>query len=117
MNSRVQDYIDKQEEPMQTLLKEARKLILQILPGCKEEFSWGVPVYDEGKFYVAAMKERVHIGFAITGLSQEEIDQLEGTGKTMRHIKIASLDDFDEKKLAHLIELVHDKADCPPDYR
>ena len=77
MNKKVKAYIDKQDEPKKTLLKKSRKLILEALPQCKEEFSWGVPVYDEGKFYLAAMKTRVHIGFAITGLSKEEIKELE----------------------------------------
>jgi hypothetical protein len=58
------------------------------------------------------MKNRVHIGFAINGLSKEEIGLFEGRSKTMRHIKIHSLEDIDEKKLVKLIKLVDKKAIC-----
>lgn len=49
---------------------------------CTEDYKWGVPVYDGGKFYIAAMKSRVHLGFATAGLTDDEIKTLEGTGKT-----------------------------------
>ncbi len=73
---------------------------------------WGVPTFAGGKFYIAAMKNRVHVGFAITGLNKDEIKMFEGTGKTMRHMKVPRLEDIDEKKLVNLIELVNKKAIC-----
>ena len=75
---------------------------------------WGVITFGAGKFYLAAMKNRVHVGFAITGLSKDEISLFEGTGKTMRHIKIPKLEDIDQEKLAKLIEMVNRKAICEP---
>lgn len=113
MDKKVKEYIQKQDKLKRMLLKKARRLILETIADCKEEFRWGVPVYDGGKFYIAAMKERIHVGFAIGGLSEEEIKEFEGTGKTMRHLKIHSLDEFDKKKLVRLIKLVHNKAACP----
>jgi hypothetical protein len=65
MDKKVKVYIEKQEGFKKEILKKLRKLILVTIPGCSEEFNWGVPVFDGGKFYIAAMKERVHIGFAI----------------------------------------------------
>lgn len=78
--------------------------------------AWGVPTYSEGKFYLAAMKNRVHVGFAITGLSarKEEKSWFEGSGKTMRHIKIPTLEDIDETVLITLIILVDKKSTCKP---
>jgi hypothetical protein len=58
------------------------------------------------------MKNRVHVGFAITGLNKDEVSLFEGSGKTMRHIKIPTLDDVDEKNLVKLIEMVDRKAIC-----
>jgi hypothetical protein len=95
----------------------ARKLLLETIPNCTEEFKWGVPVYDKGKFYIAAMKTRMHFGMATGNLTQVEISELQGTGKTMRHIKIHSLEEFDKQKLIKLIKLVYQKATCPPDYK
>ncbi len=67
-----------------------------------------------GKFYIAAMKDRVHVGFAVTGLIREDIALFEGSGKTMRHIKMHSVKDVDEKKLVKLIKIVDKKAICKP---
>jgi len=73
---------------------------------------WGVITYAAGKFYLAAMKNRVHVGFAITGLNKDEISLFEGSGKTMRHIKISTLDDVDKEKLFELIKMVNNKSIC-----
>ncbi|MFC1649475.1 DUF1801 domain-containing protein [Patescibacteria group bacterium] len=116
MNIKVKKYIEKQEEPKKTLLEKSRKLILNTIPDCKEEFNWGVPVYDGGKYYIAAMKTRIHIGFAISGLSKKEVEEFEGTGKTMKHIKVHSIDEFDTQRLTRLIRLVDAKADLPHDH-
>jgi hypothetical protein len=47
-------------------------------------------------------------------LNEEEISLLEGGGKTMRHIKIPTLENIDEKKLVKLIKMVDKKAICKP---
>ena len=114
MNKAVSNYIEKQKSPQKEILYKVRNLFLKTLPGCEETMAWGVVTFKEGKFYLAAIKNRVHIGFAITGLSKEEIDLFEGSGKTMRHIKIHTLEDIDEKKIAKLIKLVEKKAVCKP---
>ena len=74
----------------------------------------GVVTFAAGKFYMQAMKNCVHVGFAITGLSEDEIALFEGNGKTMRHIKISTLASIDEKRLMRLIEMVDRKAICKP---
>jgi len=110
----VDEYIEKQKSPQKEILKRVRKLIQKTFPGCDEEMTWGVPVFAGGKFYIAVLKNRVHVGFAINGLSKKEIGLFEGSGKTMRHIKIHSLESLDEEKLANLIEIVGKKAFCQP---
>ncbi|MBN2518673.1 MAG: DUF1801 domain-containing protein [Candidatus Altiarchaeota archaeon] len=114
MSKEVEGYIEGQKSPQKEILKRVRAIILKTLPSCEEKMAWGVPVFAGGKFYIAAMKTRVHVGFAIGGLSEKEMGMFEGTGKTMRHIKIESLDGIDEKKLAELIEMVDKKAVCEP---
>jgi len=68
--------------------------------------------YDNGKFYLAALKDKVHIGFAITGLEKQEVELFQGSGKTMRHIKIYYLNDIDEKKITKLMKMVEKKVKC-----
>lgn len=113
MDETIAKYIAKQDPAKQKLLEKARALLLATIPGCAEEYRWGVLAYDGGKFYIAAMKTRIHVGFAIIGLEKDEIKEFEGGGKTMRHIKIHSMDEFDPQRLTRLIKLVHKKATAP----
>ena len=114
MDKQVNDYIEKQKSPQKEIIQKVRKIFQKTLPSCEEKMAWGVITYSEGKFYIAAMKNRVHVGFAITGLTKDEINLFEGSGKTMRHIKIPALECIDEKKLVNLIEMVDKKAVCKP---
>ena len=112
MDKQVNEYIEKQKSPQKEIIKEIRKIFHKTLPSCEEKMRWGVITYSEGKFYIGAMKNRVHVGFAITGLNKDEVSLFEGSGKTMRHIKIPTLENIDEKTLVKLIEMVNKKAIC-----
>jgi len=112
MNKQVYDYLEKQKSPQKEILQKLRNIFLKTLPNCEEKSAWGVITFAGGKFYIAAMKNRVHVGFSINGLSKDEINLFEGSGKMMRHIKIHSLNDIDEMKLVKLIKLVDKKAIC-----
>ena len=114
MDKQIDEYIEKQKSPQKEIIQKVRKILLETLPNCEEKSAWGVIAFAGGKFYIAAMKNRVHVGFAINGLDKEEIGLFEGSGKTMRHIKIHSLEDIDEEKLVKLITLVDTKAICNP---
>ena len=114
MDEQVNGYIEKQKSPQKEILQKVREIFQKTLPGSEEKMPWGVVTFAGGKFYIAAMKTRVHVGFAITGLNKEEISSFEGTGKTMRHIKIPTLEDIDEKPLVRLIKMVDEKAICKP---
>ncbi len=114
MGNQVDAYIEKQRSPQKEILQEVRKAFRDALPNCKEEMRWGVVTFGAGKIYIAAMKNRVHVGFAITGLSEDEIGLFEGNGKTMRHIKMPTLKSIDKNSLVKLIEMVDKKAICTP---
>jgi hypothetical protein len=72
---------------------------------------WGVPTFANGKFYIAALKDHVNLGFSIQGLTKEETALFSGGGKLMKHIKVDKTD-IDENKIAELIKLVDKKAVC-----
>ncbi len=114
MEGQVDEYIEKQKSPQKEILQKVREIFQKTLPNCEEKMGWGVITFGAGKFYLAAMKNRVHVGFAITGLAKDEVSLFEGSGKTMRHIKIHTLEDIDETTLAKLIEMVDKKAICKP---
>jgi hypothetical protein len=112
MDKQVGEYIEKQKSPQKEIIQKVRSIFFKTLPNCEEKSAWGVIAFEGGKFYLGAIKDRVHVGFAINGLNKEEIDLFEGSGKTMRHIKIHSLEDINEEKLVKLIKLVDKKAFC-----
>jgi hypothetical protein len=114
MNKQVNDYIEKQKSPQKEILQKVREIFKKTLLSCEEKTAWGVVTFAGGKFYIGAIKNCVHVGFIITGLNKEEISLFEGSGKTMRHIKIHSLDEIDKEKLIKLIKMVNKKAICKP---
>ena len=114
MDKTISEYIHKQHSPQKEILEKVRKIFLKAIPGCDEAMNWGAITFAGKKFYLAALNQRVHIGFTIHGLTNEEMSQFEGSGKTMRHIKIRILQDIDENKLTKLIKLVNKKAVCTP---
>jgi hypothetical protein len=115
MNEEVDGYIEKQKSPQKEICQRLRKIILKTYPDINEEMRVGVPCYGHskddicGKYYIAALKDHVNLGFTLKGLSKNEINLFEGTGKTMKHIKVYSLNDLDEKKIVKLLIMVGEK--------
>lgn len=112
MDKLVEGYIEKQQPQLKEIILRVRELFFKTLANCTEKKTWGVITLGNDKFYIAAMKDRVHVGFSINGLKPEEIALFEGSGKTMRHIKIHTVDDIDGEKLVKLIKMVDKKANC-----
>ena len=113
MDNKVKAYIEKQKPKEKELLIAARKLVLNTISESDEFLQWGVLCYAKGKIYLAAMKDKIHVGFSIMGLSTEEIKNFEGSGKTARHIKIFIEKELAEKNIANLIKMVESKAGMP----
>jgi hypothetical protein len=109
MNMEVEKYLEKQKTPQKEICKKLREIIFQTFPGIKEEMKLGAPTYASGKYYIVALKDHVNLGFSMKGLSMEEQKPFEGSGKTMKHIKIRSLKEINEKRIAELLKLVWEK--------
>jgi hypothetical protein len=115
MDSKVDDYIKKQKSPQKEICLELRKIILTTFPEINEELIVGVPCYGYtkedpcGKYYIAALKDHVNLGFSLKGLTKDEQKFFEGSGKTMKHIKVYSVKEIDEKKMLKLMKLVMGK--------
>jgi hypothetical protein len=105
MDKEVDDYVEKQKSPQREICQRLRKIILDTFPDIKEEMKLGVPWY-EGKYYIVALKDHVNLGVSLKGLSKKEIELFEGNGKTMKHIKIHSLNDIDETKIVKLLKII-----------
>lgn len=110
MNKKVDDYIEKQKSPQKEICQRLRNIILKTFPGIEEEIKLGVLWY-EGKYYIVALKNYVNLGFSLKGLSSKEIGLFEGGGKTMKHIKIRSLEAIDEEKIVELLKVVKEGSE------
>ncbi len=108
MDKKVERYIEKQKSPQREICQKLRKIILNTFPEIKEEMKMGVPWY-EGKYYIVTLKDHVNLGFSVKGLSNKEKEIFEGGGKLMKHIKIYSLKEIDEKNIVKLLKLVKEK--------
>jgi len=109
MSSEIDDYVQKQRSPQKEICQRLKRLIVKTFPDVKEEMKWGVPTFGNGKFYIVALKDHVNLGFSIKGLSKEELVLFQGTGKTMRHLRISSLEEMDEDKIVELLKVVKSK--------
>lgn len=112
MSKTIDDYINQQPSPQKEVCQSLRGLIRKTLPGVKEEMRWGVPAFGGGKFYIGALKDHVNLGFSIAGLTHQEMALFEGSGKTMRHIKVARPENIDEERIVGLLKLVNKKSQC-----
>jgi hypothetical protein len=112
MDMNVDDYIKKQKSPQKEICQRLRTIILTTYPEINEEMKVGVPCYgctkEElcGKFYIAALKDHVNLGFSLKGLTKQQQGLFEGSGKTMKHIKVYSLEEIDEKKIIRFLKIV-----------
>ncbi|MFC1663008.1 DUF1801 domain-containing protein [Patescibacteria group bacterium] len=110
MDKKVVAYIAKQKSPQKEICMKLRSIILKTFPDITEEMKWGVPVYGGELFYLGALKDKVNLGFKIKGLTKNELEQIEGDGKTMRHLKIFTTKEVDKTKITKLLKIVYKKA-------
>jgi uncharacterized protein YdhG (YjbR/CyaY superfamily) len=97
MNKKVVDYIVKQKSPQKEICQKLRQIILKTFPDIREEMRYGVPYYND-KYYIVALKDHVNLGFSI--------NLFEGSGKTMRHLKVNSVEDINEERIKRLLKII-----------
>ena len=100
--SPVARYIAELPDEIRRIAAGVRRIVLDTAPGITEELKWGMPWFSRnGRVcYLAAHREHVTFGFA-KGASLSDPDRLlEGTGKSMRHVKIPTLDQLRRRQFA-----------------
>lgn len=106
VDKQVDEHIAKQNSPQREICQELRQLIFGIYPDIEEVMKWGVPTYGNGKYYIVALKDHVNLGFSLKDLTPETLALFDGTGTTMRHIKISRPKDIDKKQITKLLKLI-----------
>jgi hypothetical protein len=104
----VDQYIVDLPENIQKITDALRKIILDSSPKLIEEYKWSMPNYSYNGLvcYLQASKKHVNLGFHKGNeLIESDTDtRLQGTGKTMRHIKIMKMEEIQPEAFAALIQ-------------
>ena len=111
----IDEYIEKQKSPQKEICKKLRRIILKTLPKIEEKKKLGVAWY--GKYYIVGLKDSVNLGFSVKGLPKKDMDNFNGAGKFMRHLKFKEVKEIKEKEIVRLLNLVDKKADCGSCYK
>lgn len=93
----VDQYIESLPENTKEITETLRNIILDTSLELQEEYKWSMPNYSYHGLacYLQASKQHVNLGFQ-RGIELEGIDKLNllnGTGKTMRHIRVNKLEE------------------------
>ena len=107
-NKDVSSYIDDAAAEQVALLKELRKLIFATVPEVLEQYKWSRPVYalEKDFCYIKTAKNHVSFGFFEFDKIQTNKNKIEGTGKSMRHIKLNNIKQIDELQVGQMIKEV-----------
>ena len=102
MNTQVTDYINNAPEEQREIMHAIRSLLHQSGENVAEDFKWSRPIFKTKKdfAYLQANKTYVNLGFYKDFERLNDPNNLlEGTGKTMRHIKLKKVADIDTELL------------------
>ena len=98
LNQKVSDYINKASIEQVEILEHLRSLIHQSVTGVSEEIKWGFPVFCKTKdfAYFRFAKNHITLGFYNIDKINDPDKLLEGSGNTLKHIKIKNKKDINE---------------------
>ena len=96
-NKDVTNYIAKANTEQIDPLEKLRQLIHKTVSNVSEEIKWGFPVFAKTKdfAYLRFAKKHITLGFYNIDKIEDPDDILEGSGNTLKHIKIKNNPDFD----------------------
>ena len=109
MNVQITEYIEKAPSTQKEIMELVRILMHEEVKNLIEDFKWNRPIFKSTKdfAYLQSNKSYVTLGFTKDIEKLEDPDcLLEGTGKTMRHIKLKNLSDVDSKRLTSWIRSI-----------
>ena len=109
MNNQVTEYIENAPIEQKEIMEIIRTLIHQSVPSATEEFKWSRPIFKTTKdfAYFLTNKNYVTVGFTKDFEKLNDPNKiLEGTGKTMRHIKLKKASDIDSELLKEWFTII-----------
>ncbi|MBW2463354.1 MAG: DUF1801 domain-containing protein [Deltaproteobacteria bacterium] len=102
----VAGYANKLSGWRRDAVKRVVALVDKAAPGAVSSIKWSQPVFElDGPFcYVRAFPKHVNFGFWRGAELPDPKRRLKGTGGKMRHIRLTSLDDIDERAFRALVK-------------
>ena len=102
----VDDYITGLDDWKGEVVSAVRSIIRNNAPEAKESIKWAQPVYEiNGPFcYIKAFKNSVNFGFWRGVDIDDPGGLLQGSGEKMRHVKLTSLGDVNEKVFSGFVK-------------
>lgn len=100
-NQKVTDFVNKASPDQVEILETLRNLIHNSVSGVSEEIKWNMPVFAKTKdfAYFRFSKKHITLGFYNIDKIKDPDNLLEGTGSTLKHVKINTIDDIKEELL------------------
>lgn len=98
----VTTYIENAPGEQRDIMILLRALLHDSVADVVEEFKWSRPVFSKGKSFAYFQANKGHVSVGFTRHFEKLNDPnglLEGTGKTMRHVKIKSVSEIDADRL------------------
>ena len=100
-------YFADQGKRNQTVIRALRKLVNDVAPHLEESVKWGNGCWLNGKVpvaYVYSAPDHVQFGFFAGAALKDPRRLLRGEGKFVRHIRVATATDIDDKAFATLLK-------------
>lgn len=101
LNNNVTEYINTATKGQIEILENLRQLIHESVPGVTEVIKWKIPVFAKTKdfAYLRFAKKHITLGFYHIDKIEDPGNLLEGTGNTLKHIKVKTLDEINKELL------------------
>jgi hypothetical protein len=99
-------YVKEDNPELRKVVTALRNLVRETVPGTRETVnSWGVPTFESKTpfcFYMVG-KHHVTFGFHFGTSLGDPAGLLEGTGKNIRHVKLADVEAVGQKGLREMV--------------
>ncbi len=102
----IDSYVEKKESNLIEVAEGLRRLMKKTVKGCTESVNpWRIPTFESNGQMCFFMVVKNHVTFGFirgTALADPE-GLLEGTGKSVRHVKLRAVEDLKRPALRKLI--------------
>lgn len=108
LNQEITNYISGASAEQVEILELLRTLIHESVPNTSEAIKWGFPVFGNEKdfCYLRFSKKHITLGFYNFEKIEDPDNLLEGSGNTLKHIKIKKKEDINSALLTKWLKAI-----------